>query len=109
MMTNLFKTKTLTLRLNDEKTLRALDFVRDHGEHKTDTKAIISALQTFEDDHNEFMRLRKELKFANYKISKYEAYFEMVDNLKSFEKAIKKNMKADSYDDLVFDLNPDGL
>lgn len=88
--------KTLTLRITDKSTLDAIEFIKINGGHKTDSKAIISSVDTFEADLNEFCNLKDHVKFLEYKIAKYEAYFEMIVDAEAFKKEMVKMPKITS-------------
>jgi hypothetical protein len=90
----LSKSKTLTLRISDLKILESIEFIKECGDHKTDTKAIFSAVETFEEDHYRFLRMEEELNLLKYKISKYEAYFEMVIDAEIFKQEMIKLPKT---------------
>jgi hypothetical protein len=78
--------KVLTLRINNDKINEAIEFIKDLGDHKTDSKAILSAVETFEEDHYKILKMSEELNALQYKIAKYEAYFEMVSDAEIFKK-----------------------
>lgn len=98
--------KTLTLRINDSKTLEALEFIKDCGDHKTDAKAIISAIDTFEEDHYKILQMIEQIDLLNYKVSKYESYFDMRSDLELFSNSMLQLPKLKSLSDIEFELNP---
>jgi hypothetical protein len=98
--------KTLTLRILDEKIINAIDFIKECGDHKTDTKAIISAIETFEDDHYRMLKLRDELDLLKHKVLKYESYFDMISDVETFKESLFELPKLKSLSDIEYELNP---
>lgn len=98
--------KTLTLRISDSKTIEAIEFIKDCGDHKTDSKAIISAVDTFEDDHYKILRMQDDIDLLNFKISKYENYFNMLHDLGIYSESLTKLPNLKSLSDIEFELNP---
>jgi hypothetical protein len=98
--------KTLTLRILDEKLIDSIEFIKECGDHKTDTKAIISAIETFEEDHYRILKLRDELDLLKHKVSQYESYFELIADAETFKKSLYELPKLKSLSDIVSELNP---